>query len=133
MRAGMDGSSPAKRSGRDLSATLDAAALGSRIVDLRNQRGWSQRELARRAVLRPPRLSALELGRKLPQLEELAALAGALGVSLDELVFGQASRPETHELLRELEAVGTREEIAGLARLLQLLLLGYERAADART
>ena len=62
----------------------------------------------------------------------LVRLALALEVGLDELAFGEPPRTRLLHLVRELEALGTLEEIAGLARLLQLLLLGYGAASAGR-
>jgi transcriptional regulator with XRE-family HTH domain len=121
-----------------LSADLPAAgnalaSLGGRIVQLRNQRGWTQKELARRAGMRPARLSTLEAGSKKPNLPEFARLAEELGVGLDELWSGKRRlpRPETLEVWRELEELASPEELAGLGRLLQILIVGY-RAAVAK-
>lgn len=101
--------------------------LGTRIVELRNHRGWTQKELARRSGMRPSRLSTLESGSKRPNLNEFARLADALEVSLDELRLGEprVARPAALDLARELEAFATPEELAGLGRLLQVLLVGY--------
>jgi len=109
-------------------ASVDLRAVGPRIIDLRNRRGWTQRTLARQTGLRPAQLSKIERSRKLPQLDETVLLARALGVGLDELVFGRAPRPEMLHLLREVDAIGSPEEMAGLGRILQLLLLGYKAA-----
>jgi transcriptional regulator with XRE-family HTH domain len=103
-------------------------ALGARIIDLRNRQGWTQRVLADRAGLRPARLSKIERSRKMPALEEVLRLAWALSVSLEDLVFGETQRPKALQLLREVQALGTPEEIAGLSRILELLLLGYKTA-----
>lgn len=121
----------------DLEATphgTRVASLGSRIVELRNRRGWNQKELARRADLRPARLSTLELGVKRPRLEEFVRIADALEISLDELwsVKRQAPRPDTLDLIQELEGFASVEELAGLGRLLQILLLGFRAALGPR-
>lgn len=103
-------------------------ALGSRIVERRAARGWKQRELARRTVIEPGRLSRIERGLATPSLDELACLRAALGVSLDELLFGEASaRPAVSldELARDIERIGSRDEIAILRRLFQLVVRGY--------
>jgi putative transcriptional regulator len=107
--------------------------LGPRILDLRNERGWNQLELARRAGLNPTRLSKLEHGHHEPRIEELVRLAKALVVTLDELVLGERRAQEGGALqfARELEALGSTEEIAGLERLFRLLLLGL--AAERRS
>ncbi len=108
-----------------------STTLGKRILGLRTRRGWNQKELARRARLRPARLSTLESGAKRPNVEELARLAEALGVSLDELWSGSPhpARAERLDLWRELEDLASPEELAGLGRLLQILLEGYRAVA----
>ena len=110
-----------------------AATLGKRIVELRNRRGWNQKELARRARLRPARLSTLESGAKRPNVEELARLAESLGVKMDDLWSGspRPARPERLDLWRELEDFASPEELAGLGRLLQILLVGYRAVVAA--
>lgn len=113
-------------------ATPDPGQIGSRIVEIRNQRGWKQRELARRAGLDPGRLSKLERGLKEARLTEFASLARALGLTLDELAFGRAPSTPTLEVVRELGAMGTPEETAVLGRLLRLLLLGYRAAGSEK-
>lgn len=107
------------------------ARIGPRILDFRNQRGWNQIELARRAKLRAARLSRLERGLRLPKLDELVRLAEAFETGLDELAFGEPrDRAQSLRLLRDLEVLGTPEELAGLKRLLQLLVLGYQAASS---
>jgi transcriptional regulator with XRE-family HTH domain len=107
--------------------------IGPRILELRNRRGWNQRELARRAGLRPARLSQLEHGLKPPKLDEFVRLAEGLGVGLEELAFGERQpRSQALHLLQEVERLGTREEMFGLTRLLELLLLGYRAAVGDR-
>lgn len=112
----------------DEAVTAEIARIGPRIVEIRNQRGWSQRELGRRVQVRPARLSRLERGFKPPKLDELIRIARALDVGLDHLVFGEAPRPRMLDLVREMETLGTPEEISGLGRLLQLVLVGYRKA-----
>ena len=114
-------------------AQADRLQIGQRIVEIRNRRGWSQRELARRAGLLPPRLSKLERGLKPMMAGELVRLSRALETGLDELALG-GEQPRTRllDLARELAALGTPEEIAGLGRLLELFLLGYRAAAAGR-
>lgn len=111
----------------DMATQATLADLGNRIIELRNRRGWNQKELARRAGLRAGRLSTLESGSKRPNLDEFARLADALDVSLDEMRSGEryVSKAVTLDLTRELEAFASPEELAGLGRLIQLLLLGY--------
>lgn len=57
-----------------------------RIRSLRKARGWSLDSLAERAFLSPSTLSRIETGHRRIGLDQLTALARALGVSLDQLV-----------------------------------------------
>lgn len=113
---------------RATNEAFEAATLGARIVALRNGRGWNQKELSRRAGLRQARLSLFETGAKRPNLQEFARLAAALGVTLDELWSGSshaAAKALRLAFWQEVEDVASPEELAGLGRLLQVLLAGY--------
>lgn len=61
------------------------------LTRLREQRGWSKSELARRAGLNQSTVSAVEIGRLVPYDTQLRKLAKALSVSnpdslLDEVL-----------------------------------------------
>lgn len=79
---------------------------------MREGRGWSQGELAKHLGVDRCRLGKWERGRSAPSLEDLAALAGVLGVTLDELVFGRKAAPEPltpdqrEQLVRLLAGLG---------------------------
>jgi len=61
--------------------------LGERIKLVRDQRGWNQQELARRAHVRPALISELEGERKTDTTGSvLRRLARTLGVSVDYLI-----------------------------------------------
>jgi transcriptional regulator with XRE-family HTH domain len=61
--------------------------LGRRLRTLREAKGWSQDNLARRVKLTKPYVSMLETGaRKQPSLPTLVRLAKALGVPVTELL-----------------------------------------------
>ncbi|WP_424217331.1 helix-turn-helix domain-containing protein (plasmid) [Streptomyces sp. BI20] len=66
-------------------STVDAA-VRTRIRALRTARGWSQENLAERARISPSQLSRIETGHRRLSLDQLTAIAGALGTSLDALV-----------------------------------------------
>ena len=55
-----------------------------RLTALRVQRGWPKAELARRARLDQAHISRIEAGRVRPYPVELARLARALGVEINE-------------------------------------------------
>ena len=104
-----------------------AEAVGSRLTQLREVRGWKQRELSRRAEIDPGRLSKLERGVARVSVPELIRLSLALGAGLDELVFGSAASPERkwYRLFQELEKVGGPQAVDCATHWLQALVLGY--------
>ena len=60
--------------------------IGTRVRREREKRGWTVRELARRAAVSPGAVSKLEGGARLsPSMELGKRLAKALGVTLDYL------------------------------------------------
>ena len=69
------------------------ATLGRRIADCRDERGWTQKQLAERAGLSVTFLSELENDRRGLGSDALLRLADALGTSLDYLVKGELDAP----------------------------------------
>jgi transcriptional regulator with XRE-family HTH domain len=59
-----------------------------RLKHHRTARNLSQAALATKAGLAPTHLSHFEAGRRIPTLENFVHLVNALGVSADELLFG---------------------------------------------
>jgi transcriptional regulator with XRE-family HTH domain len=57
-----------------------------RIRGLRAARGWSLDDLAARSYLSPSTLSRIETGHRRIALDQLAPIARALGITLDQLV-----------------------------------------------
>ncbi|MEU9831355.1 helix-turn-helix transcriptional regulator [Streptosporangium sp. NPDC048047] len=64
--------------------------LGERLRDLRHERGEKLSETARRAGVSPQYLSEMERGVKEPSSEMIAAVAGALDVTLIDLTLAVA-------------------------------------------
>ena len=62
------------------------ALVRRRIRGLRLARGWSLDDLAGRCYLSPSTLSRIETGHRRIALDQLTAIARALGASLDQLV-----------------------------------------------
>jgi len=104
-------------------------ALGARIQAIRNDRGFTQEQLAREVDLRPATISRLECGTLNTSLSNLAQIASVLEVTLAELVsLGQAvpeleSPRDEAELLRAYRSLD--EERKGIAR---RLIVGLGRA-----
>jgi XRE family transcriptional regulator, regulator of sulfur utilization len=66
-----------------------AAEVGSRVRELRERRGISLSELARRAAVGKATLSGLEAGTRNPTLDTLHAVAAALDLPLTTLLSPQ--------------------------------------------
>lgn len=69
--------------------------LGECLRRLRRERGETLVETAERAGVSPQYLSEMERGLKEPSSEMIAAVAGALGVTLGELALAVAVRLRT--------------------------------------
>jgi DNA-binding XRE family transcriptional regulator len=77
--AGQQSAEPDKASGPE---PLWREVLGQQLRERRLDQGETLAETAARAGLSPQYLSEIERGRKEPSSEMIAALAGALGISL---------------------------------------------------
>ncbi len=64
--------------------------VGERIREHRAKMGLSQEELAQRALVSRPTLSHWETGRTLPDAQSLLILSQIFGVTIDDLVLGDA-------------------------------------------
>lgn len=71
---------------QDADEVAGLKAMGAFVKKLRDDKGLSQRELARRAELTPAWLSHLEAGRAEPLWGTLRKLAVALDVPLRDLI-----------------------------------------------
>ena len=63
-------------------------AFGARVKQLRKQRHWTQKTLARKVEIRFQLLNKYEGGQHIPSVETLIRLAEALDVSVDYLLTG---------------------------------------------
>ena len=62
------------------------APVGDKVRDMRKGRGWSQQELADQAGISMQTVSNLETGRHVPGIATLSKIAGALEVSITDLL-----------------------------------------------
>lgn len=93
-------------------------SVARNLRQLREERGLSQSELARRSRVAKATLSGLELGHGNPTIETLWALAGALGVPFGDLLVDTERSDVRVVTAREgLRVPGT----AGDARLIERL------------
>ena len=67
--------------------------FNNKLYELRKQKGFSQEELANRLNVSRQTISKWEVGESTPDMEKLAAISDLFGVSLDELVKGEAPEP----------------------------------------
>jgi len=85
--------------------------LGARLRRLRTDRGQTLTETAERAGISPQYLSEIERGAKEPSSEMIAAVAGALGVTLLDLTVAVARElsglrtTAEHQLVRNVPRV----------------------------
>lgn len=66
---------------------------GNRIAELRDQRGWTQEELAQSIGITRAALSHYEKNRRKPDFEILTKLADKFEVSIDYLI-GRTNQPK---------------------------------------
>ena len=62
--------------------------FGKRIRDLRQQKGWSQEELADKAGLHRTYIGAIERGEQNVSIDNIERLAKILGLTLERLFSG---------------------------------------------
>jgi len=87
-----------------------AEGFGERLWKMRDGLGWTQTELASRAGISPTTVVHLERDAQLPRMPTLRKLAGAIGVSVQELAEGEAGRRiplglEVLQTLREMQVL----------------------------
>ena len=68
---------------------MNAYVTGGTIRTLREKQGCTQRQLAEKLMVSDKAVSKWELGKGLPDITLLEPLAGALGVSVAELLSGE--------------------------------------------
>jgi transcriptional regulator with XRE-family HTH domain len=85
--------------------------IGKRIIELREDKGWSQYRLHKEAGIQQPTLRRYELGENIPGTEMLQKIATALGVSMaefdDKKTAGQLA---VEELIAHRPPAQTEEE-----------------------
>ena len=69
--------------------------FSNRLYQLRKQNGFSQEELAGRLNVSRQTVSKWEVGDSTPDMEKLSAMSDLFDVSLDYLVMGKESDPQT--------------------------------------
>jgi transcriptional regulator with XRE-family HTH domain len=70
-----------------------AGRFGENLARCRQRANLTQEKLGLRAAMDRTQIGILERGERLPRIDTLVKLAGALSVSPDELLHGIAWRP----------------------------------------
>jgi transcriptional regulator with XRE-family HTH domain len=83
--------------------------LGKNIKILRARRGLSQADLAEKADISIPFLSAVERGIKFPQPDILSRLANALGAEVNQLFVADLESGEGNEIISHLTEDFTKD------------------------
>lgn len=102
---------------------MDSKIVGNRIKEVREKRNLTQEELADKVDLSPTHISVIERGLKVPKLDNFVAIANALDVSADELLFDVVDRSvlgTTNQLSEIICKLSLKEQrkIIGLVRYL---------------
>jgi transcriptional regulator with XRE-family HTH domain len=84
--------------------------FAEKLTKLRNERGLTQQEMSNLIGVGIAQIRRYEKGKSSPTLEVIKNIARVLGVSADELIFGEeeripASRIMDHKLLEQFELV----------------------------
>ena len=84
---------------------VNRAAFGQFLNQLRREKGWTQKDLAERLYVSDKAVSKWERGLSLPDVALLLPLAGALGVSVTELLEGRRMPQERQFTQKEVDAL----------------------------
>ena len=74
---------------------INYALIGKRIREIRNQMNLSQAALAEMSGLSTRYISHIETARKKASLSSLVNIANAVGISIDELLYGNQTAYKT--------------------------------------
>lgn len=69
--------------------------LAINVWRVREERGWTQQQLAQRAGIKQPRIAEIERGDANPTLLTISRIAQALGVTVDRLLIDSDAEPVT--------------------------------------
>ena len=68
---------------------MDQEKIGKFILELRKQKGWTQKELAEKVGVSDKTISKWECGNSIPDITYLEALCNSLDISVNELLSGE--------------------------------------------
>lgn len=100
---------------------LDYKMIGNRISELRKKKGMTQAVLAELSEIEPSHISHIERAATKLSLPTLVAIANALEVTLDELVYNNLSK-STHvssKIIAELIEDCSPDELFAIAEIVK--------------
>lgn len=98
--------------------------LGERIAALRNEKKLSQGDLAEKLNVSRQSVSKWETGASVPELDKLLLLSEVFGLSLDQLVKGDASAASAPDLAQPETAPQAVHSSLSVQKILGLMLFG---------
>lgn len=100
---------------------LDYSVIGNRIRELRKEKRWTQEKLAETSGIEPSNISHIERAATKLSLPTLVGIANALGVSADELLYGNLEKSAhiSVEIIEELLSDCTPDELLALAEVIK--------------
>jgi transcriptional regulator with XRE-family HTH domain len=110
--------------------------VGERIKTRRQELGWTQEELCKRANISPSFLSDLENGKRSVSAETLLGIARVLSLSLDYLMTGEGSQVQTNQVQfpAKLADLARRENLTFVKALtlldMKLQIIAHRRDDD---
>ena len=100
---------------------INYVSIGERIREIRMQKRWTQAFLAERAAVEPSNISHIERAATKVSLPTLIAIANALDVTLDDLVYKSLVKSErvTLGIVGELLSDCSAGELTALAEVIK--------------
>lgn len=95
--------------------------MGHRVRALREERDWTQRELALRAGVERATVASWETGRRTPEPHVLTRLADLFGVTVDYLLGRTGSRSAPPDSVTEASPASVQRDSEVLDRALKIV------------
>lgn len=91
---------------------MDQVKIGKFILEIRKQRGMTQKELAEKIGVSDKTISKWECGNSIPDITYLEALCNSLNISVNELLSGQCLASEIYSEKAEENIMALMKENA---------------------
>lgn len=98
-----------------------AKLIGERLRAYRNQKGWSQEEMAERAGFHPTYIGQLERGEKNATVESISRVSNALGIPLSVLFENISPQPKQRDIPAQCYEIIQKQPLKDQEVLLKML------------